>query len=166
MVLNDFLAVGLTFTFPQSWMAPALQGNERTCRKCKPGSLNLIGKRNGSSQELWPCVSLKTDALSLTGAWRRLDGGWRRRNLRLSKKAIFEQHVFFPAGVVHDAFVHIRDLFKGAHREIFVGDGYVDSSIFQFLLSTNSTENLQDSDELETLAEGFSRRSQSIRDAA
>jgi hypothetical protein len=31
-----------------------------------------------------------------------------------------------------------RSVQKGAHREIFVVDGYVDSSIFQFLLSTNS----------------------------
>lgn len=54
------------------------------------------------------------------------------------EKGNIDQHVFFPAGAVHDAFVHIRGLFKGAHREIFVVDGYVDSSIFQFLLSTNS----------------------------
>ncbi|MGC2517282.1 MAG: hypothetical protein WA383_22395, partial [Terriglobales bacterium] len=31
-----------------------------------------------------------------------------------------------------------RSLFKGASKEIFVIDGYVDSSLFQFLLSTNS----------------------------
>jgi len=38
---------------------------------------------------------------------------------------------------VHDAFVHIRSLFKDASHELFVIDGYVDSSLFQFLLSTN-----------------------------
>src|ERR1035441_10317537 len=53
------------------------------------------------------------------------------------EKGAVEQHVFFPAGAVHDAFVHIRSLFKGASKEIFVIDGYVDSSLFQFLVSTN-----------------------------
>jgi hypothetical protein len=54
------------------------------------------------------------------------------------EKGAVEQHVFFPAGAIHDAFVHIRSLFKGASKEVFVIDGYVDSSLFEFLLPTNS----------------------------
>jgi hypothetical protein len=51
-------------------------------------------------------------------------------------------------GPVHDAFVHIRSLFKGTSKEIFVIDGCVDYSLFQVLLSTNSPLNLQNIDEI------------------
>jgi hypothetical protein len=72
---------------------------------------------------------------------KRLEAvGWRLEGTQFKpiEKGNIDQHVFFPAGAVHDAFVHIRALFKNAHLEIFVVDGYVDASLFQFLLSTNS----------------------------
>ena len=49
----------------------------------------------------------------------------RKTDLALARLTAPE-HVYFPAGAVHDAFVHIRSLFKGAMKEIFIIDRYVE----------------------------------------
>ena len=69
----------------------------------------------------------------LEGIGRQFDGD----EFRPTETGGIGEQVFFPAGASHDAFVHVRSLFKEASQEIFVIDGYVDTSLFQFLLSTN-----------------------------
>jgi hypothetical protein len=137
-VLNDFMAVGFNFDLSpdleksfgprkraymlevQKWINEELDWTKQWELACALAKLML--KRNSHLLQ------------------ERLGGvGWRFEGtefLPLETGGI-DSHVFFPAGATHDAFVHIRSLFKDARRELFIIDGYLDTSFFQFLLSTN-----------------------------
>src|ERR1700733_6178200 len=138
LVLNDLMAVGFNFQLP-----PELEGvGEPRKRAYLVEVQRWIDELDWTTQ--WELARALTRRLTenrdalvqqrLLGVGGRLDG---IQFVPLEKGDV-DQHVFFPAGAVHDAFVHIRSLFKGAMKEIFIIDGYVDSSIFEFLLSTNS----------------------------
>ena len=138
MVLNDFLAVGFNFHLP-----PELNGAGAPRKRAYLSEVQAwIAELDWQAQwELARALALRLVENRRAVVERRLEAvGWRLEGTQFTpiEKGNIDQHVFFPAGAVHDAFVHVRGLFKGAHREIFVVDGYVDSSIFQFLLSTNS----------------------------
>jgi hypothetical protein len=138
MVLNDFLAVGFNFHLP-----PELNGAGAPRKRAYLSEVQAwIAELDWQAQwELARALALRLVENRRAVVERRLEAvGWRLEGTQFTpiEKGNIDQHVFFPAGAVHDAFVHVRGLFKGAHREIFVVDGYIDSSIFQFLLSTNS----------------------------
>lgn len=138
MVLNDFLAVGFNFHLP-----PELDGAGAPRKRAYLSEVQAwIADLDWKAQwELARALALRLVENRHAVVDRRLEAvGWRLEGTHFTpiEKGNIDQHVFFPAGAVHDAFVHIRGLFKGAHQEIFVVDGYVDSSLFQFLLSTNS----------------------------
>jgi hypothetical protein len=136
-MLNDFMAVGFNFKLP-------------------PELLGRYGPRKrayGTEVQAW------IDQLDWTNQWtlaralarhllekrpllvhQRLEGvGWQFDGATFTPTEIgdVEAHAFFPAGAVHDAYVHIRSLFKDAKEELFIIDGFIDASIFEFLLSTN-----------------------------
>jgi hypothetical protein len=138
LLLNDFMAVGFNFQLP-----PELQD------RYGPRKRAYIAEVQGWIDDLawtsqWELVRALAIRLSENRAHlvhQRLAGvGWRLDGAQFVpiERGDTNQHAFFPAGAIHDAFVHIRSLFKGASNEIFVIDGYIDSSLFQFLLSTNS----------------------------
>jgi len=138
MVLNDFLAVGFNFHLP-----PELDGAGAPRKRAYLSEVQAwIAELDWKAQwELARALALRLVENRNAVVDRRLEAvGWRLEGTQFTpiEKGNIDQHVFFPAGAVHDAFVHIRGLFKGAHQEIFVVDGYVDASLFQFLLSTNS----------------------------
>jgi hypothetical protein len=138
MVLNDFMAVGFNFQLP-----PELQAGYGPRKRAYVAEVQAwIDDLEWTSQwDLARALALRLSENRAHLVHQRLAGvGWRLDGTQFlpMEKGDTDQHAFFPAGAVHDAFVHIRSLFKGASKEIFVIDGYVDSSLFQFLLSTNS----------------------------
>jgi len=138
LVLNDLMAVGFNFQLP-----PELEGvGEPRKRAYLVEVQRWIDELDWTTQwELARALTRRlTENRDALVQQRLLGVGWRLDGIQFVplEKGDVDQHVFFPAGAVHDAFVHIRSLFKGAMKEIFIIDGYVDSSIFEFLLSTNS----------------------------
>jgi hypothetical protein len=137
-VLNDFMAAGFNFDLP-----PAL---EKTFGPRKRAYVTEVEKWINEELE-WTAQWELARALARIMLRKsphlvreQLDGvGWRfdgNEFLPIETGGIRE-HVFFPAGATHDAFVHVRSLFKGAKQELFIIDGYIDTSLFKFLLSTN-----------------------------
>ena len=136
-VLNDFMAVGFNFQLP-----PELQDRYGPRKRAYVQEIQgWIDDLDWTSQwELARALAIRLSENRAHLVRQRLQGvGWSLDGTQFVpiEKSDVGQHVFFPAGAVHDAFVHIRSLFKGASKEIFVIDGYVDSSLFQFLVSTN-----------------------------
>ncbi|MGA8490540.1 MAG: hypothetical protein WB711_08980 [Terriglobales bacterium] len=138
LVLNDFMAVGFNFHLP-------LELEDRYGPRKRAYVAEVQGWIDDlewtSQWELARALALRLSENRAHLVEQRLAGvGWRLDGTQFVPTEISntDQHVFFPAGAVHDAFVHIRSLFKGASKEIFLIDGYLDSSLFQFLLSTNS----------------------------
>ena len=137
-VLNDFMAVGFNFQLP-----PELQDKYGPRRRAYIAEVQgWIDNLEWTSQwELARALAVRLSENRADIVQRRLTGvGWRLDGTQFVpiERGDTNQHAFFPAGAIHDAFVHIRSLFKGASAEIYVIDGYIDSSLFQFLLSTNS----------------------------
>lgn len=138
LVLNDFVAVGFNFQLP-----PDLQDKYGPRKRAYIAEVQeWIDDLEWTSQwELARALAVRLSENRAHLVQQRLAGvGWRLDGTQFLpiERGDTDQHAFFPAGAVHDAFIHIRSLFKGASKEIFVIDGYVDSSLFQFLLSTNS----------------------------
>jgi hypothetical protein len=138
LVLNDLMAVGFNFQLP-----PELKGRGQPRKRAYLAEVEAwIAELDWQAQwELARALAQRLVENRRTLVDRRLSGvGWRLDGTQFTpiEQSNIDQHVFFPAGATHDAFVHIRNLFKGAYQEILVVDGYVDSSLFQFLLSTNS----------------------------
>jgi hypothetical protein len=136
-VLNDFMAVGFNFDLP-----PELKDRYGPRKRAYVEEVqSWVNELDWTSQwELARALAMRISETRAPLVRQRLQGvGWSIEGTQFSptEKSDIDQHAFFPAGAVHDAFVHIRSLFKGASRELFVIDGYVDSSLFQFLLSTN-----------------------------
>lgn len=136
-ILNDFMAVGFNFDLP-----PELRDRYGPRKRVYVEEVqDWINGLDWTSQwELARALAMRISENRAHLVRQRLKGvGWSIDGTRFvpTEKSDIDQHAFFPAGAVHDAFVHIRSLFKGASRELFVIDGYVDSSLFQFLLSTN-----------------------------
>lgn len=137
-MLNDFMAVGFNFHLP-----PDLEDRYGPRKRAYVAEVQgWIDDLEWTSQwELARALALRLSENRAHLVQQRLAGvGWRLDGTQFvpTERSNTDQHVFFPAVAVHDAFVHIRSLFKGASKEIFVIDGYLDSSLFQFLLSTNS----------------------------
>jgi hypothetical protein len=138
LVLNDFMAVGFNFQLP-----PELQDRYGPRKRAYIAEVQAwIDDLEWTSQwELARALVIRLSENRVHLVHQRLAGvGWCLDGAQFvpTERGDTNQHAFFPAGAVHDAFVHIRSLFKGASQEIFVIDGYIDSSLFQFLLSTNS----------------------------
>ena len=138
VVLNDFMAVGFNFELPPSLeksFGPRKRAYVTEVQKWINEELDL--KAQWELVRALARLFLRKNPHLLQ---EQLDGvGWRFDGdefLPIETGGIRE-HVFFPAGATHDAFVHVRSLFKGARQELFIIDGYVDTSLFQFLLSTN-----------------------------
>jgi hypothetical protein len=136
-VLNDFMAVGFNFELP-----PEL---EKSFGPRKHAYLTEVQKWISELEwtaqwELARALAKRMTEKNPHLVRERLDGvGWRFDGSEFFpiETGGIREHVFFPAGASHDAFVHIRSLFKDARRELFIIDGYIDTSLFQFLLSTN-----------------------------
>jgi hypothetical protein len=138
LVLNDFMAVGFNFHLP-----PELEDRHGPRKRAYVSEVQgWIEDLDWTSQwKLARALALRLSETRARLVEQRLAGvGWLLDGKQFvpTEGSDTDQHAFFPAGAIHDAFVHIRSLFKGASKEIFVIDGYVDSSLFQFLLSTNS----------------------------
>jgi hypothetical protein len=136
-VLNDFMAVGFNFELPAD-----LEGKYGPRKRAYITKVQKwINQLDTASQ--WNLArALATRLNGTRGHLVRqiLEGvGWTFDGMAFAaiETGNIDQHVFFPAGAVHDAFVHIRSLFKGASRELFIIDGYVDATLFEFLLTTN-----------------------------
>jgi hypothetical protein len=135
--LNDLMAVGFNFQLP-----PELRSSYGPRKRAYVTEVqSWIDDLDWTSQwELARALAIRLNENRVHLVQQRLQGvGWRLDGTSFItiETTDVNQHVFFPAGAVHDAFVHIRSLFKGASKELFVIDSYVDSSLFQFLLSTN-----------------------------
>jgi hypothetical protein len=136
-VLNDFMAVGFNFDLPQELdnsFGPRKRAYVTEVQK-------WVNELDWTAQwELARALAKRMMEKNPYLVQERLDGvGWRfdGDEFHPIETGGVRDHVFFPAGATHDAFVHIRGLFKDAKRELFIIDGYIDTSLFQFLLSTN-----------------------------
>lgn len=137
-VLNDFMAVGFNFELPS-----ALEKSFGPRKRAYVTEVQKWIDRELDWRAQWELARALARQLIRKNArliHQQLDGvGWRfdGNEFLPIETGGTRDHVFFPAGATHDAFVHVRSLFKGARQEIFIIDGYVDTSLFQFLLSTN-----------------------------
>ena len=136
-VLNDFMAVGFNFLIPQE-----LENRYEPRKRAYVSEVQRwIHELDWTAQwELARALAIRLCENRAHLVRQRLEAvGWRLDGTSFVEleAADIRREAFFPAGAVHDAFVHIRSLFKGATHELFVIDGYVDSSLFPFLLSTN-----------------------------
>ncbi|HXJ89786.1 MAG TPA: hypothetical protein VMS18_23425 [Candidatus Binatia bacterium] len=92
-------------------------------RKSTDGSTIWNGPRNG---ELARALALRLSENRAHLVQQRLAGvGWRLDGTQFvpTERSNTVQHVFFPAGAVRDAFVHIRSLFKGASKDVRFCEG-------------------------------------------
>ncbi len=136
-VRNDFMAIGFNFILPTE-LQDRFGPRKRAYISEVQGWINDLDWT--SQWELARALANRLSEKSSHLVSKRLSGvGWRfdGKEFVPIETGEVKEHVFFPAGAEHDAFVHIRSLFKGATDEIFVVDGYLDSSLFRFLLSTN-----------------------------
>jgi hypothetical protein len=136
-VLNDFMAVGFNFDLP-----PGLENQFGPRKRAYVNEVQRwINELDWKSQwELARALAKRLMERNAHLVQERLDGvGWRfdGTEFHTVETGGIRDHVFFPAGATHDAFVHIRSLFKDARNELFIIDGYIDASLFEFLLSTN-----------------------------
>lgn len=136
-VLNDLMAVGFNFD-----LSPQLENRYGPRKRAYIAEVQKwISELDWQAQwELARALARRIAGRNPQLVYERLDGiGWRfdGSEFATTETGGIREHVFFPAGASHDAFVHVRGLFKEARRQLFVIDGYADTSLFQFLLSTN-----------------------------
>jgi len=127
LVLNDFMAVGFNFHLP-----PEYGPRKRAYVAEVQGWIDDL--QWTSQWELARALALRLSENRAHLVQQRLAGvGWRLDGTQFvpTERSNTDQHAFFPAGAVHDAFVYIRSLFKGASKEIFVIDGHCFSSCFR-----------------------------------
>jgi hypothetical protein len=136
-VLNDFMAVGFNFDLP-----PELENRFGPRKRVYVTEVQKwVNELEWTAQwELARSLAKRMMEKNLHLVQERLDGvGWQFDGTEFHpiETGGVREHVFFPAGATHDAFVHIRSLFKHARHELLVIDGFIDTSLFEFLLSTN-----------------------------
>ena len=136
-VLTDLMAIGLTFNLPLE-----LEGRYGPRHSFyQKDTMRQVHDMDIAAQwTLARALAIRLRDTRWPAMSDRLQGiGWKldRDSFLPAETADTEQYAFFIAGAVHDAYVHIRGIIKGASTEIFVIDGYVDESLFGLLLSTN-----------------------------
>lgn len=113
-VLNDLMAVGFNFQ-----LSPELQGSYGPRKRAYVTEVQdwIDGLEWTAQWELARALAIRLGENRAHLVRQRLQGvGWRLDGARFTpiETSDVNQHAFFPAGAVHDAFVHIRSLFKGA----------------------------------------------------